>query len=83
MIKAHDGGYIYSSEVFYTMNKQEIPSVFRPGEMIPKYTIVRRCVHPAFEHVFKPDYNALWYFRSKQNAEYLKDLWIREDEGYA
>jgi hypothetical protein len=32
------------------------------------------------EHRFKPDYESLWYFRSRENAEYLKTLWEREDE---
>ena len=79
IIKAHDGGYIYVGEYFYSMNKEEMESVTRPGEMIPKYTIVTRCVHPIYKDVFKPDYDKLWYFRSEQNAEYLKRIWENED----
>lgn len=75
---AHDGGVIYVGEYFYTMNKEEFPSV--SGVAIPKYTIVTRWVHPKNEDKFKPDYEVLWYFRSKQNAEYLKRLWEDEDE---
>lgn len=80
IIDAHDGGHIYVGEYFYSMNKEEMESVIRPGEMIPKYTIVRRCVHPIYKDVFKPDYNTLWYFKSKQNAEYLRTLWMNDDK---
>ena len=64
---------------FYSMNKEEMESVTRPGEMIPKYTIVRRCVHPMYGDKFKPDHEKLWYFKSLHNAEYLKTLWENED----
>ena len=75
---SHDGGYIYAGEVFYTMNKEEFPSI--TGRPIPKYTIVRRMVTKNFEEIFKPDYNKLWYFRSESNAEYLKDIWEWQDK---
>lgn len=78
IIKAHDGGNIYAGETFFTMNKEEYESV-RPGRIIAKYTIVRRYVPKKYQDVFKPDYNALWYFRSKQNAEYLRTLWENDD----
>lgn len=74
---AHDGGYIYAGETFYTMNKEEFSSI--TGRMIPKYTIVRRYVGNKFATVFKPDYDSLWYFRSEMNAEYLRDIWERQD----
>jgi hypothetical protein len=73
LFTAHDGGDIYPGEYFYTMNKEVM------GKSIPKYTIVRRCIHPKFANRFKPDHEALWYFRSKNNAEYLKGIWERED----
>lgn len=76
---AHDGGYIYAGETFYTMNKEEFPSVV-PGRMIPKYTIARRYVGKKYTTTFKPDYDTLWYFRSEQNAEYLRDIWERQDQ---
>jgi hypothetical protein len=79
LIRAHDGGYIYAGDVFYSMNKDIMESVIRPGEYIPKYTIVRRCVNPMYSNLFKPDYDVLWYFKSKQNAEYLRTLWMNED----
>lgn len=81
LIKAHDGGYINAGEYFYSMNKEEMPSVCNPRNPIAKYTIVRRRIDPSFKNHFKPDYDALWYFRSKESAEYLKRIWMREDEG--
>jgi hypothetical protein len=79
LFTAHDGGDVYPGQYFYSMNKEEMESVTRPGEMIPKYTIVQRCVHPIYKDVFKPDHTKLWYFKSKSNAEYLKRIWERDD----
>jgi hypothetical protein len=78
----HDGGDIYVEQLFYTMNKEEIVNYTYMGErrVTPKYTIVTRYVQRIYEDKFKPDYESLWYFRSKQNAEYLKTLWEREDK---
>lgn len=77
LLEAHDGGYIYAGELFYTMNKEEYMGV--SGRMIEKYTIVRRYVAKKNENIFKPDNKLLWYFKSKKNAEYLRDIWERED----
>ena len=78
LFTSHDGGDVYAGEVFYTMNKEDFQSVV-PGRIIPKYTIVTRCIHPKYKDRFKPDHNTLWYFRSKSNAEYLKRIWERDD----
>jgi hypothetical protein len=74
LFTAHDGGDVYPGEYFYTMNKEVM------GESIPKYTIVRRRIHPKFENTWKPDHDKLWYFRSMNNAVYLKGIWEREDQ---
>jgi hypothetical protein len=79
LFTAHDGGEIYAGDVFYSMNKEDMESVLRPGTFIPKYTIVRRRVDPIYKDVFKPDHEVLWYFRSKDSAEWLKEVWIRQD----
>ena len=79
LLRTHDGHDLYPGEYFYSMNKEEMESVTRPGEMIPKYTIVQRCIHPIYKDVFKPDHTKLWYFKSKSNAEYLKRIWERDD----
>ena len=67
--------------VTYSMNKEEIVKYTYTGErkVTPKYTIVQRCIHPIYKDKFKPDYDVLWYFRSKSNAEYLKNMWERQD----
>lgn len=77
-MEAHDGGLIYCGQEFFTMNKEDFPSI-KPGRIIPKYTIVRRIVSPQFQKTFKPDHEGLWYFRSRENAEYLKRIWERDD----
>jgi hypothetical protein len=75
---AHDGGYIYSGEVFYTMNKEDRLPI-KPGRsIIPKYTIVRRTISKKYQKVFKPDYEGLWYFKSKLAAEWLREIWRRK-----
>lgn len=81
IITAHDGGYIYAGETFYTMNKEEIVRYTYMGErkVTPKYTIVNRSIPKIYESDFKPDYDDLWYFRSRLNAEYLKTIWERQD----
>jgi|LauGreDrversion4_2_1035121.scaffolds.fasta_scaffold2344892_1 hypothetical protein len=80
LLFAHDGGEIYSGEYFYSMNKEDMESVIRPGRIIPKYTIVTRCIHPIYKDKFKPDHELLWYFRSKINAERLREIWIGQDQ---
>ena len=74
---AHDGGYIFAGEYFYTMNKEEFQLV--TGEMAPKYHIIPRWVHPTNKDSFKPCYDKFWYFNSESNAVYLRSMWIRED----
>lgn len=80
--KAHDGGYIYPEQYFYTMNKEEIVNYTYMGErkVTAKYTIVTRFIPKVLEDRFKPDYETLWYFRSASNAEYLKTLWENDDK---
>ena len=76
--KAYDGGYIYAGEHFYSMNKEEFIGV--TGRPIEKYTILRRMVLKKYEDVFKPDYNTLIYFRTKESAEFHKGRLIHWDE---
>lgn len=77
LTEAHDGGLIFAGEEFYTMNKEEMVSI--SGRILPKYIIVKRIIPKKFESKFKPDHEVLWYFRSKSNAEWLRERWIRED----
>lgn len=79
IVKSHDGGYIHCDEFFYTVNKEKMISP-RYNRIIPKYTIVTRYVHNKFKNKFKPDHEALWYFRSKENAYWLIEQWKRQDQ---
>lgn len=72
-----DGKEIYPSTYFYSMNKQDI---ILPEKTTPKYTIVTRCVHPIYKDVFKPDYDTLLYFSTKESAEFYKSRLIHWDE---
>ncbi len=69
---------IFAGEVFYTMNKEEIVSV--SGTILPKYIIIRRYVSKKFEYKFKPDYDKLLYFKTRESAEFYKERLIHWDE---
>ena len=62
---------------FYTVNKYDLKRI--NGEVLPKYTIVRRVVSSLYKDKFKPDHDALWYFKSRQSAEWLTALWKKQD----
>ena len=68
-----DGKSIYSGTYFYSMNKEDI---ILPRKVTPKYTIVTRCIHPIYKDKFKPDYDTLWYFSTKETAEFYKSRLI-------
>lgn len=73
IIDAHDGGKINAGETFYVMTKEDLVSI--NGEIVPKYTITRR-----IEDVrYKPSYDVFWYFCSRRNAEYLRNIWLIQD----
>jgi hypothetical protein len=72
-----DGKEIYTGTYFYSMNKQDI---ILPNKITPKYTIVIRCIHPIYKDVFKPDYDTLLYFSTKESAEFYKSRLIHWDE---
>lgn len=79
---AHDGGYIYAGEYFYVMYKEDLISL-TTTDISPKYTISRRI----YDSTYQPNYDVFWYFQSRHNAEYLRNIWMRQDEetvtGYA
>lgn len=68
---AHDGGLIYAGEYFYVMYKEDLLSV--SGDIHPMYTISRRIE----DSTYQPSYHVFWYFQSRHNAEYLKNIWTR------
>ena len=69
---------IYAGEIFYTMNKEEMVAVL--GEILPKHIIIHRYVSKKFEHKFKPDYNVLYYFKTRESAEFYKERLTHWDE---
>jgi hypothetical protein len=78
LLRTHDGHDLYPGEYFYSMNKEDIVT---DRKVTPKYSIVQRCIHPIYKDVFKPDHDLLWYFSSKSSAEWLRDIWMRQDGG--
>ena len=79
LLKSHDGHFIRCDDWFYSVNKENMISP-RSGRKIPKYTIVTRIIDKRFRFKFKPDHELLWYFKSKENAYWLIDIWKRQDE---
>lgn len=77
ILKSHDGHDIYAGEWFYSVNKEEFTSI--SGRPIPKYTVVPRRVSHSFKDKFRPDHEKLWYFKSRNNAEWLINIWKRQD----
>jgi hypothetical protein len=79
LLKSHDGHDIHVDEWFYTVNKEDMRSP-RLNKLIPKYTIVQRFILKQFEHKFRPDHEKLWYFKSRENAYWLIEIWKRQDQ---
>ena len=69
---------IFAGEFFYTMNKEEIESI--SGRILPKHIIVKRYVAKKFEEKFKPDHNVLFYFKTRESAEFYKGRLTHWDE---
>lgn len=82
IVNAHDGGDIHCDETFYTVVKKDYWTTFPNGakrRLVQKYSIAPGYIDSEFRDRFRPDHELLWYFRSKQNAEYLIDLWKKQD----
>ena len=47
---------------------------------VKKYSMATRFVDSNYKDVFKPDHDTLWYFRSKESAEWLIGLWKKQDK---
>ena len=79
LVYSYDEQHIHIDEWFYSINKETMTSP-RSGKIIPKYTMVTRIVLERFRHKFKPDHEAFWYFKSKENAYRFIEKWKRYDE---
>ena len=79
---AHEGGYIYAEQYFYTMNKEELAHTHQDGKIsvTPKYSIVTRFLPKIYEKKFKPDYDTLLYFKTMESAEFYKSRLEHWDE---
>ena len=80
---AHDGGWIDFNETFYTVAKKDYWVTFPNGgkrRQVKKYSMATRFVDSNYKDVFKPDHDTLWYFRSKESAEWLIGLWKKQDK---
>jgi hypothetical protein len=75
------GDPIYVGEFFHSVNKEDMESLTRPGKIIPKYTIVTRCIQPIHKDKFKPDHKVLWYFKSKAFAEFFVGVCEASESG--
>lgn len=80
--KTHFGKDIFAEQYFYTMNKEEISRTYLDGRThtTPKYVIVQRFLPKIYEDKFIPDYNTLWYFKTREDAEFYKSRLIHWDE---
>jgi hypothetical protein len=78
LLKCHDGPNVYTGEWFYSVNKVDRSS--SSGIPIPKYTIVPRRVLHKDRYKFTPDHERLWYFKSRNSADWLIKMWRKQDE---
>lgn len=76
LFQAHDGGDVYPGETFYTVLKEDY--VHR-GVTLPRYSIIERTISIDKRYNFKSNNDMVWYFRSISNAEYLVNIWKRDD----
>jgi len=77
LLYSHEGTPIFVGDIFYSVNKKDIVSF--KGNICKKYSIVTRQIQSIHKDIFKPDHDVLWYFRSKSNAEWLIEIWKRQD----
>ena len=80
LFEAHDGGDVYAGNTFYTVLKEDYTDP--RGKVFPKYTIIKRNISIEKRFKFKVNNDMVWYFRSKNNAQYLIREWKRQDIGY-
>lgn len=80
LFTAHDGGDVYPGERFYTVLKENYIDSRERTHL--KYKIIERSISMKNRFKFKVNNDMVWYFRSKNNAEYLIREWKRQDIGY-
>jgi len=77
LLYSHERKPIFAGELFYAVPKYDIELL--NGKMLKKYKITMRFVHKKHKDIFKPDNERLWYFKTKETAEFYVDIWQRQD----
>ncbi len=72
----HDGWKITVGQTFYSVTKQRIVGFLMST---PKYQIKELVMTEQMLETFIPDHAYYWYFGSKSNAEWLIDIWKKQD----
>jgi len=75
---SHENQPIYAGELFYAVPKYDIELL--NGKTLIKYKITMRFVHKKHRDLYKPDNEKFWYFKHKQNAEWIIDIWKGQDK---
>ena len=78
LIYSHENQPIFAGEIFYAVPKYDIQLL--NGKNLVKYKITMRFVHKKHSDLFKPDNENFWYFKYKENAEWLIDIWKGQDK---
>ena len=78
LMYSHENQPIFAGEIFYAVPKLDLELL--NGGVLKKYKITMRFVHKKNRDLFKPDHEKLWYFKHKQNAEWLIDIWKGQDK---
>jgi len=78
LMYSHENQPIYAGELFYAVPKYDIELL--NGKTLIKYKITMRFVHKKHRDLYKPDNEKFWYFKHKQNAEWIIDIWKGQDK---
>ena len=78
---SHTEKPIYVGTMFCSVAKHDYWGTLPNGKRrkTEKYSIAQRFVGPQDRHRFRPDHERLWYFESKDVAEWYVKIWKRED----
>ena len=72
----HDGHKISIGQTFYSVTKQRITGFLMST---PKYHIKELVMTEEMLETFIPDHAYYWYFGSITNAEWLINIWKKQD----
>jgi hypothetical protein len=78
LMYSHEHKPIYAGEIFYAVPKLDLDLL--NGGKLEKYKITMRFVHKQNKDIYKPDHEKLWYFKTKETAEFYVGHWKRQDD---